>query len=299
MTIENLRCFLILAQELNFTRAAAKAHVTQTAMSRKILSIEEELSIKLFERTHHRVSLTNAGQEFYYQISTMLKSYDTAVTQAQNMDKGVRDSVQIGVGVYEHALLRPVIQDFIHQHPISKLNCVQFKYHELIESFDHGNMDLIITSDQFLQTIDQEDLELILVHDYPWCLVLDQNNPLARKEVVDMADLHTQNIITMNQGSISVIRSLFRPWFPLTSIDYVNSWETKLTLVNAGRGVGFIPAFVDVSPYPDVVTRSLHPFYRPRKFYAIIRKSNTNLCAYQLAQALEAYYQPKLWLQEC
>ena len=177
MTIENLRCFLILAQELNFTRAAAKAHVTQTAMSRKILSIEEELSIKLFERTHHRVSLTNAGQEFYYQISTMLKSYDTAVTQAQNMDKGVRDSVQIGVGVYEHALLRPVIQDFIHQHPISKLNCVQFKYHELIESFDHGNMDLIITSDQFLQTIDQEDLELILVHDYPWCLVLDQNNP--------------------------------------------------------------------------------------------------------------------------
>ena len=84
MTIENLRCFLILAQELNFTRAAAKAHVTQTAMSRKILSIEEELSIKLFERTHHRVSLTNAGQEFYYQISTMLKSYDTAVTQAQN-----------------------------------------------------------------------------------------------------------------------------------------------------------------------------------------------------------------------
>ena len=299
MTIENLRCFLILAQELNFTRAAAKAHVTQTAMSRKILSIEEELSIKLFERTHHRVSLTNAGQEFYYQISTMLKSYDTAVTQAQNMDKGVRDSVQIGGGVYEHALLRPVIQDFIHQHPISKLNCVQFKYHELIESFDHGNMDLIITSDQFLQTIDQEDLELILVHDYPWCLVLDQNNPLARKEVVDMADLHTQNIITMNQGSISVIRSLFRPWFPLTSIDYVNSWETKLTLVNAGRGVGFIPAFVDVSPYPDVVTRSLHPFYRPRKFYAIIRKSNTNLCAYQLAQALEAYYQPKLWLQEC
>ena len=206
-------------------------------MSRKILSIEEELSIKLFERTHHRVSLTNAGQEFYYQISTMLKSYDTAVTQAQNMDKGVRDSVQIGVGVYEHALLRPVIQDFIHQHPISKLNCVQFKYHELIESFDHGNMDLIITSDQFLQTIDQEDLELILVHDYPWCLVLDQNNPLARKEVVDMADLHTQNIITMNQGSISVIRSLFRPWFPLTSIDYVNSWETKLTLVNAGDGI--------------------------------------------------------------
>lgn len=298
MTIDNLRCFSILARELNFTRAAEKAHVTQAAMSRKISSIESELSVRLFERDHHRVSLTSAGQEFYNHIQSVLEDYETAVIHAQNMDRGVRDSVQIGVGVYEHALLAPVIRDLLDRCPVSKLNCVQFKYQELIESFERGKLDLIVTSDQFLHTVDLEDMELILLHDYPWCLVLNQNDPLAEREVVDMADLRTKNIITMNQGSINVLRSIFRPWFPLASIDYVNSWETKLTLVSAGRGVGFIPTFVDVSNYPELVTRSLHPFYRPRKFYAIIRRSNTNIYAHQMAKALGDHYGPKLWLQE-
>lgn len=298
MTIDNLRCFSILARELNFTRAAEKAHVTQTAMSRKISSIEAELSIKLFERDHHRVNLTSAGQEFYNHIQGVLEDYEAAVIHAQNMEKGVRDSIQIGVGVYEHALISPVIRNFVESNPISKLNCVQFKYRELLEVFEQDRLDLIVTSDQFLYSVDQDSLELILLHDSPWRLVLNRDDPLARNEVVDMIDLRTKNIITMNQGSINMLRSLFRPWFSLASIDYVNSWETKLTLVNAGRGVGFIPAFVDVSHYPDIVMRDLHPFYRPRKFYAVIKKSNSNICAHQLARALGEYYQSTLWLRE-
>ena len=133
MTIENLRCFLTLAQELNFTRAAQKAHITQTAMSRKITSLETELSIQLFHRNHHQVGLTSAGQEFYNHIRPVLDQYDAAVLRAQNMDKDQRDSVQIGVGVYEHTLVSPVIQNFIQQYPIQKLNFVQFKYRELLE----------------------------------------------------------------------------------------------------------------------------------------------------------------------
>ena len=298
MTIDNLRCFAILAQELNFTRAAEKAHVSQTAMSRKISSIEGELSVQLFERSHHRVNLTAAGQEFYNHIKSVLEDYETAVTHAQNTEKGVRDSVQIGLGIYEHALLTPVLREFVARYPISKLNCVQFKYRELLESFEQDRLDLIITSDQFLHTVDQDDLDLILLHDSPWMLILNRNDPLAQSEVVDMADLCSKNLITMNQGSINTLRSMFRPWFPLASIDNVNSWETKLTLVNAGRGVGFIPAFLDTSQYPDVVVRSMHPHYRPRKFYAVIRKNNTNIYARQLVKDLGEYYKPQLWLHE-
>ena len=298
MTIENLRCFLVLAQELNFTRAAQKAHITQTAMSRKITSIETELGVQLFHRNHHQVGLTSAGQEFYNHIRVVLEQYDTSVLRAQNVDKGQRDSVQIGVGIYEHALVSPVIQDFILQYPVQKLNFVQFKYRELLDEFMHDRLDMIITSDQFLHTVSQDNLEKILLHDHPWVLAIHKDNPLAQHEIVNMNLLQDQNIITMNEGTVNVVRSLFEHWFPVSSMDYVNSHETKLLLVNANRGVGFIPTFVHTDLYPDIVLRKLTPLYRPRKFYAIIKKDNTNPYTHHLARLLEDYYREILWLCE-
>ena len=298
MTIDNLKCFVILARELNYTRAAEKAHITQTAMSRKISSIEDELSVQLFTRNHHQVGLTSAGQEFYNQILPILENYDAAVVHAQNTDKGLRDSVQIGVGVYEHALLLPVMGTFTQQYPVQKINCVQFKYRELLEEFEHDRLDVIVTSDQFLHTVAREELEMVLIHDHPWHLVLHRNNPLAKYDPVRMDLLGTQNIITMNVGSINAVRSMFYQWFHLSSIDYVNSYETKLMLVNVDRGVGFVPNFVNTDRYPDVVSRELTPLYRPRKYYAIIKKNNSNPYAHQLVRILEDYYQPKLWMRE-
>lgn len=298
MTIENLRCFLILAQELNFTKAAQKAHITQTAMSRRITGIETELGVPLFHRNHHQVGLTSAGQEFYSQICSVLELYDTAVRQIQGADKSLRDSVQIGVGIYEHALLSPVVQSFIQQYPVQKLNFVQFKYRELLDEFMHDRVDMIITSDQFLHTVHQDNLDKVLLHDHPWALALHRDNPLAQHETVNMDLLSEQNIITMNEGTASVVRTLFQQWFPVSSMDYVNSHETKLLLVNANRGVGFVPAFVNTSRYPNVVLRKLSPLYRPRKFYAVIKKNNANRYARCLLHMLDNHYRNTLWMRE-
>ena len=53
MNLENMKCFISLAECLNFTRAADKEHITQTSMSRKISSMEEELNVRLFYRDNH------------------------------------------------------------------------------------------------------------------------------------------------------------------------------------------------------------------------------------------------------
>ena len=57
MNLENMKCFISLAECLNFTRAADKEHITQTSMSRKISSLEEELNVRLFYRDNHSVVL--------------------------------------------------------------------------------------------------------------------------------------------------------------------------------------------------------------------------------------------------
>ena len=73
MNIETIRCFISLAECLNFTRAAAKEHITQTAMSRKISSLEKELDVVLLYRDTRQVELTVAGNEFYLKAQELLK----------------------------------------------------------------------------------------------------------------------------------------------------------------------------------------------------------------------------------
>lgn len=64
MNLENMKCFISLAECLNFTKAADKEHITQTSMSRKISSLEEVLMDRLFYRDNHSVVLTDAGGSF-------------------------------------------------------------------------------------------------------------------------------------------------------------------------------------------------------------------------------------------
>ena len=75
MNLDNVKCFISLAECLNFTKAAEKEHMTQTSMSRKISGLEEELGVRLFYRDNHQVILTDAGSEFYVQAQKLLEKY--------------------------------------------------------------------------------------------------------------------------------------------------------------------------------------------------------------------------------
>ncbi len=296
MTFDNLQCFVILAQELSFTRAAERANVSQTALSRKIVGMEDELQVTLFLRDRHKVELTNAGREFYNKAMSLLQEYQNTVIQTQNIHKGVRETIQIGFGVYEQVLFRPVIYDFLKKYPVPRINCLQYKYKELLDEFMHDRIDIIITSDQFINTVSKEELELVLVHDHPWVAALSASNPLAKHDPIELNMLKDEIVVTMHEGSVSAVRSGFHGMVPFRSIDYVNSFEAKLMLIDAGRGVGFIPRFVDVSQFKNIVTRDIVPFYRPRRYYAIHRKNNSNPYTQILSEMLRKYYEAKLWM---
>ena len=75
MNIENIQCFISLAECLNFTRAAEREHITQTTMSHKISVLEKELGVKLLYRDTKQVFLTNAGTRFYSQAKEIIKMY--------------------------------------------------------------------------------------------------------------------------------------------------------------------------------------------------------------------------------
>ena len=87
MNIDNIKCFISLAECLNFTKAAEKEHVTQTSMSRRISSLETELGAPLFYRDNRMVELTAAGKVFYDQAKKLVEFYDQSVYMVQNANQ--------------------------------------------------------------------------------------------------------------------------------------------------------------------------------------------------------------------
>ena len=76
----------------------------------------------------------------------------------------------------------------------------------------------------------------------------------------------------------------------------MNSLEAKLLLTNAGRGVSFIPHYVDTSRYANIVSRLTEPVYLPRCYYAVYKNGNNNPYTQILANMLGNHYKDTLWM---
>ena len=79
MELRHLRYFVAVAEQLHFRHAAEIVHVAQPALSQQIRQLEEEIGVKLLERSRHKVRLTTAGKAFYENAQRILEQADQAV----------------------------------------------------------------------------------------------------------------------------------------------------------------------------------------------------------------------------
>src|SRR5919109_2058925 len=97
MELRHLRYFVALAQELSFTRAAERLHVSQPPLSQQIRALEDELGTPLFTRTSRRVELTAAGEVFLEHAKAVLERIEQASSQARAIGAGTSGHLEIGL----------------------------------------------------------------------------------------------------------------------------------------------------------------------------------------------------------
>jgi DNA-binding transcriptional LysR family regulator len=95
--LRQLRAFVAVAEELNFTRAAERLHLRQQAVSKSVQQLERELAVELLERTTREVSLTPAGAELLAAGRDALAATDAAFERARTIGRGLAGTVRVGV----------------------------------------------------------------------------------------------------------------------------------------------------------------------------------------------------------
>src|SRR5213075_2447397 len=96
MELRHLRYFVAVAEELNFTRAATKLHLAQPSLTRQVHNLEEELGVRLLDRTKNQVSLTEEGKSFLVDARRLLALSLESVKAVQRFGRGENAQLNLG-----------------------------------------------------------------------------------------------------------------------------------------------------------------------------------------------------------
>lgn len=118
MNLKQLEYFVSVAETLNFTRAARKCFISQTAMTQQIRALEESIGVLLFIRDKHHVELTPAGRVFMNEAKAILSRSEEAVKLARSAAEGFSGTISIGfIRGYEQSLFSETVRSFHEAYP--------------------------------------------------------------------------------------------------------------------------------------------------------------------------------------
>lgn len=257
--LKQLRCFVTVATELNFRRAAERLNMTQPPLTRQIQLLEHELGVQLFERTKHSVRPTTAGQVFLVDATRLLSLAEQAASTARRASKGETGRVRVGfTGAAGHEIVPRLLAAAKHALPD-----IDVVVHELvsaaqIEAFAANAIDLGIMR----PLGSRQKLESFLIDVESLVVVLPEGHALAACASIDLADLHRQPFImhSPDDGKYFHDRTMNLFWSAKVMpefVQYIDQTPTILSMVRAGLGMGIVPASAQRFRFDNVVFRPI------------------------------------------
>ena len=143
LELRHLRAFVAVAEELHFTRAAARLHLAQQALSTQIRQLEDELGTPLFHRTTRRVELTDAGRTLLLHAGPILASVNAAWQQTRRAASGELGTLSIAYTPTVAELTLPPLVAAVHERlPDVRVRTCEMWQAEMAESVDAGRFDI-------------------------------------------------------------------------------------------------------------------------------------------------------------
>jgi len=246
-----LRYFVEVAEREHISDAAEHLHVAQSAVSRQIANLEEELGTALFERVGRNVKLTPIGKIFLEHAITALNAIDYAVKQVEEYLDPQRGSIKIGFPTSLASYVLPtVISAFKKEYPDVSFHLRQGSYRYLIEAVKNRELNLA-----FLGPVPRKDesINSMILFNENICALLPANHRLAKRDKIHLDELRNDNFVLFPEGYILhkvVVDACKSAGFLPKVTSEGEDMDALKGMVAAGIGVTLLPesSFYDSTP---------------------------------------------------
>jgi LysR family hydrogen peroxide-inducible transcriptional activator len=279
MTLTQLQYTLAVAEEGNFTQAAEKCFVTQPTLSMQVQKLEEELAVKLFNRSTKPISLTTIGEKIIEQAKIILKEA-RRMDDIVSMERGiVGGNFRLGIIPTIMPTLLPLfLNTFIKKFPKVNLKIEELNTAAIVEELKNGKLDAGIAASPL------EDSKLIEKPLYyePFVGYIPQTHPLSKLKSLNPSDLEKMDILVLEDGHCfrEHVLKLCQTPNPKNSFNLKSgSFETLIHLANDGLGMTLLP-YLQTRNLSLKNKENLRPFESPepaREISLIYSKSQLKL----------------------
>jgi DNA-binding transcriptional LysR family regulator len=249
-----LRYFVAVAEELHFSRTAARLHIAQQALSKQIRELEDALGAQLLERNTRNVALTPAGTAFLEAARSVLAALDDGVEAAQRLGRGEAGTLRLGYvvgGALE--LTRPILEEFGRRHPAVELKLREYGYEDRTAGLASGAADVAFVR----PPISAPGIAFETLFVEPLLVALPRGHALAQRDAVSVRDL-VQEPIAMRETDDAAVQAFwtldaYREPGAVGRIVAAHSVTEELSLVAAGLACAITSAAsARYTPHPSV-----------------------------------------------
>lgn len=278
MTIIQLRCFVEVAQELNYAKAASNLFISQPAVSRHIISLENDLGVQLFVRSRHHVALTSAGNLFFSEAKDILERIDLSkhsilsTPGEETLNVGCVSSIRIDglskIYAKYHAKMPHV---YINNTEITASD------YRRVSSGDHLDVAFVPSSLKGHLSYKEASLNYYTLYRGTLCCVMRADHRLVSKERITFHDLQGETLILLDHEhcppSMDAVQIEIRKNAEKIKYYYSGSSLYSIPMIIGGLGLAIMPDFV--CPKSDEII--LRPFDLSAQLeFGIICRNNDN-----------------------
>ena len=256
--LRHLRCFVAVADEQGFTRAARRLYIAQPSVTQLIQTLEQTLQIELFDRKHRNLTLTAAGISLLPLARETLGSAVQFREAARRLERLAAGNLVIGflAREFEHPIARKVMAAFEAHGSDTATNAQQLDFVEHVRAAARGVVDAV-----FLWGPPSRDFDAYQLWEEPRLVAMHRDHPLAqRSKNLCVAELQRETCVSPTLSSPTEWRNFWTLERSGTAMPDRpgRTMEDMLALVGAGYGVAIVPSYVaDLYPQPAVVFRKV------------------------------------------
>jgi len=263
MELRHLRYFVAVAEALSFTRGAEKLRIAQPSLTRQIKNLEEEIGVRLLDRTKLQVKLTPEGQSFLVDAKRVLELSEEIVESVQHFSRHELAPLNIGYVANSFYDLLPVtLASFQRSFPTIPINLFDMTCGDQFHALQDGRIDLGFVG--LREPIEERGLQFRPIASYDTVVAIAKNDALAKQSLIKLKELEPMFFIGMSEASYPG----YRRWLTQTCrkvgfspkvLQDADIERTVIQSVAVGLGVALLPDQMKKLPHDSVVFRELNP----------------------------------------